>query len=186
MATGVPPEFRGPIARHGPSIDAIARQKYGISGQTLLAKLLKGESSFNMGAVSPAGARGAAQFMPGTRRAVLERFGVDPWRSPEEAVHAAAIHLRGELGHAKGLEGYNPGGGRGYVRQMLGQDVSGVPAGDPGAAAPAGAGGGLISPEQRQDIKRAVVWVTLATAGLVFAGLGLSRSVGVRNPAGAT
>lgn len=183
MAVGVPTEFRGPIARHGPSVDAIARSKYGISGQTLLAKLLKGESSFNMGAVSSANARGAAQFIPGTRRALLERFGVDPWRSPEEAVHGAALHLRGELGHATGLEGYNPGGGQGYVRYILSQDVAGVPAGSPAAAAPAA--GGLISTEQRQSIKRAIVWITLATVGLVFAGLGLSRSVGVRAPTGA-
>lgn len=119
----VPREFKRSIAREGRKLDRFARERYGISGQALLAKTLKGESGFRMGAVSSAGARGAAQFIPGTRNAIVQRFGIDPWRSPEEAVKAARLHMQGKLGHRKGLEGYNPGGGQGYVNYILGQKV---------------------------------------------------------------
>ena len=105
--------------------DRMARAKYGISGDALLAKTEKGESGGRKGAVSNKGARGWFQFMPGTRQAVLKKYGIDPWRSRGEARDAAVLHMLGRLGHAKGLEGYNPGGGRSYVNYILGQKVGG-------------------------------------------------------------
>lgn len=110
-------------ARYGPSVDRVAA-RYGISGAALLLKLVKGESNFSGKAVSNKGARGFGQFMPGTRQAVLQKYGIDPWRSADEAVHAAALHLRGKLGHRKGLEGYNPGDPS-YPGYILSQRVGG-------------------------------------------------------------
>lgn len=110
------------IAYYGPLVDKVA-SKYGISGSALLAKLVQGESGGNPKAVSSAGAKGLTQFMPGVRKAFLDAYGVDAYRSPGEAVYAATLHLRGKLGHGIGLEGYNPGGGQQYVKYILGQKV---------------------------------------------------------------
>ncbi|WP_336485557.1 lytic transglycosylase domain-containing protein [Methylobacterium nigriterrae] len=57
-----------------------------------LTRLIWRESSFRVGVVSPAGAQGVAQFMPGTAR---ERGLVDPF-DPEQAIPHAA-HLLADL-----------------------------------------------------------------------------------------
>lgn len=106
-----------------------------LSGAALLAKLAQGESGDNPAAVSSVGARGDTQFMPSSRQEAIRKFGVDPWRSADEAVHAAALHLRGRINGSTGLEGYNPGGGRAYVDYILGQKVGALGS----AAAPASA-----------------------------------------------
>src|SRR4051812_20217095 len=106
--------------RYGHTVDGIAHQ-YGISGAALLAKLVSGESSDNPDAVSSAGARGRAQFMPGSRETAVQKYGVDPWsHDADQAVHAAALHLRGLINGSKGLEGYNPGSPT-YTKYILGQ-----------------------------------------------------------------
>jgi hypothetical protein len=162
-------------ARYGPSLDHVARRYVNpitgrpLSGTALVLKTLEGESRALSGdgreSVSSAGARGWAQFMPGTRRAAIEAFGVDPWRSPEEAVRALTLHQRGKLGHRAGLEGYNPGGGQGYVDYILGQKVGAPRRGGSGSAttneAPAAsasgfdAGGGLAA--RMVSVERPVV-----------------------------
>lgn len=129
-------------------LDRLSRKRYGIPGNVLLQKLEQGESSDRGDQVSSAGARGWFQFMPGTRRTVLRDFGLDPWRSEKEARDAAVLHLTGYLGNAKGLEGYNPGGGEAYVKYILGQKVSGNPSYTPqatghGTPAPAAPDPGL-------------------------------------------
>lgn len=113
--------------KYGPMVDGIAK-RYGLkSGAKLLLKLAQGESNFNMGAVSSAGARGATQFMPGSRQTAISKYGIDPWRSMDEAMRGAALHLLGRINGSTGLEGYNPGSPsyRGYI---LGQqlDLGGV------------------------------------------------------------
>ena len=118
--------------RYGASVDHIARRYTNpitgkpLSGAALLAKIVSGESSFDRNSVSPVGAKGLAQFMPSSRAEAIRRFGIDPWRTPDEAVHAAALHLRGKINGATGLEGYNPGGGQGYVDYILRQRVGSV------------------------------------------------------------
>jgi hypothetical protein len=107
--------------RWGALADAQAH-KYGVAnGATLLLKIASGESGFNMKAVSSADARGATQFIPSTRDAYVRQYGVDPWKSPEEAIHAAAIYM-----HTSGLAAYNPGGGQGYIDYILNQPISPV------------------------------------------------------------
>ena len=75
-------------ARYAPMI-ARAAQRWSVSAQ-LLAAQLYAESNFNPFAVSPAGAQGIAQFMPGTAPA----YGL---RDPFDA--AAAIDAQAHLMH---------------------------------------------------------------------------------------
>jgi hypothetical protein len=136
-------------AKYGPQLDSVASRYTDpltgkrLTGEALIRKTIKLESGGQRDAVSSAGARGWAQFMPGTRAAVIHQFGVDPWRSPEEAVQALVLHQRGKLGNATGLEGYNPGGGRAYVNEVLGARVGPGRGGRGGvtSAPTAGAGG---------------------------------------------
>lgn len=55
-----------------------------------LARLLWKESRFEPGAISPVGAQGIAQFMPGT----AELYGLKDPFNPAEAIHKAAWYLR--------------------------------------------------------------------------------------------
>jgi hypothetical protein len=79
----VPPAYGLPIAR--------AASRWNVSA-TLLAAQLYAESGFNPFAISPAGARGIAQFMPGTARAYGLR---DPFDAP--AAIQAQAHLMRDL-----------------------------------------------------------------------------------------
>ncbi|HEY2479965.1 MAG TPA: transglycosylase SLT domain-containing protein [Solirubrobacterales bacterium] len=96
----VPGRFRDPL------IDAAA--KWNVSAALLAAQLMA-ESNFNPFAVSPAGAEGIAQFMPGTAAS----YGLaDPF-DPVEAIDAQA-HLMSDLIHQFGspelaLAAYNAG-----------------------------------------------------------------------------
>lgn len=102
VAVDAPPEF-APLFQ-------TAGEKHGIPAG-LLAAQARAESAFNPNAVSPAGAVGISQFMPGTAK----RFGIDP-RVPEQAIDAQAQYMRilldrydGDVGLA--LAGYNWGEG---------------------------------------------------------------------------
>jgi hypothetical protein len=96
----VPPRFRDALSAAG--------AKWNVSAALLAAQLMA-ESNFNPFAVSPAGAQGIAQFMPGTAAS----FGLrDPF-DPVEAIDAQA-HLMSELIHQFGspelaLAAYNAG-----------------------------------------------------------------------------
>src|SRR5690606_13651267 len=76
--------------RYAPAISRAA-QRWNVSA-TLLAAQLKKESGFNPFAVSPAGARGIAQFMPGTAAA----YGLANPHDPDAAIDAQA-HLMRDL-----------------------------------------------------------------------------------------
>ncbi|MBO9523537.1 MAG: transglycosylase SLT domain-containing protein [Nocardioidaceae bacterium] len=65
-----------------------AQQRYGVPA-TLLSAVARQESGYDPAAVSPAGARGLMQLMPGTARSL----GVDPL-DPAQAVDGAARMLR--------------------------------------------------------------------------------------------
>ncbi|MFI5953583.1 transglycosylase SLT domain-containing protein [Cryptosporangium sp. NPDC051539] len=86
-----------------------AGSKHGVS-PALLAAVAKIESGYDPGAVSPAGARGLMQIMPGTAR----ELGVDPL-DPYQAVDGAARLLRRHLNEfgslPLALAAYNAGGG---------------------------------------------------------------------------
>ena len=85
--------------------------KYDLS-PTLLEALVWQESRWREGAVSPAGARGLAQLMPGTAR----QMGVDP-NDPSANLEGGARYLRAQLDTfggdlEKALAAYNAGPGR--------------------------------------------------------------------------
>lgn len=114
----VPREWREAAERWGYLADGQAH-KYGLpNGATLLLKIASGESGFNMRAVSSAGARGGTQFISSTRQSYVEKYGIDPWKNPDEAMHATAIFMK-----TSGLAGYNSGGGQEYIDYILGQKV---------------------------------------------------------------
>lgn len=130
----VPGRFASALAR--------AAQRWNVSA-ALLAAQLHAESNFNPLAVSPAGARGIAQFMPGTAR----QYGLrDPFDAPA-AIDAQARLMRDLLRRFTSvplaLAAYNAGPApvaacmcvpaipetRGYVARILGLlDGSGDPA----------------------------------------------------------
>jgi hypothetical protein len=89
---------------------AQAGAKHGID-PTLLALVAERESGFDPTAVSPAGAQGLMQLMPGTARGL----GVTDAFDPAQAVDGAARLLRGNLDAFgsvdKALAAYNAGGG---------------------------------------------------------------------------
>lgn len=156
--------------------------KYGLkNGATLLLKIASGESGFKMGAVSSAGARGATQFIPETRQSYIQHYGVDPWKSPDEAIHAAAIYM-----HTSGLAAYNPGGGQGYIDYILSQQVqaSGERSRGRGQARgraqpPEGSsGGGGILSGLSGDLMHAGLVATFVIGGATFIGLGITRLFG--------
>ena len=85
--------------------------KYDLSA-TLLEALVWQESRWREGAVSPVGARGLAQLMPGTAR----QMGVDP-NDPSANLEGGARYLRAQLDTfggdiEKALAAYNAGPGR--------------------------------------------------------------------------
>jgi hypothetical protein len=91
-------------------IDASAREKR--LPVELFARLIWRESGFRNSAVSPKGAQGLAQFMPGT---AAERGLADPF-DPEQAIpHSASylMDLRSQLGNfGLAAAAYNAGAGR--------------------------------------------------------------------------
>ncbi len=134
-------------ARYAPTI-ARAAQRWNV-GAALLAAQLYAESGFNPFSVSPAGARGIAQFMPGTGAAYGLRDPFDAAASIDAQARLMRDLLRRFGSVPLALAAYNAGPGavarcgcippypetRGYVARILGL-LRG--AGDSGAA-----GGGL-------------------------------------------
>jgi hypothetical protein len=96
----VPERFREPIAR--------AAQRWNV-GAALLAAQIYAESNFNPFARSPAGARGIAQFMPGT----ADAYGLRNPYDADQAIDAQAHLMRDLLGRfgavPLALAAYNAG-----------------------------------------------------------------------------
>jgi soluble lytic murein transglycosylase-like protein len=88
-----------------------AAQRHGLD-PALLAGLVKQESGFNPNAVSPAGAQGLTQLMPGTAAGL----GVSDPLDPAQALEGGAKYLREQLDRfdgdvARALAAYNAGPG---------------------------------------------------------------------------
>jgi hypothetical protein len=88
-----PSDFRDPFWR---DLIASTEQRVGIPAGSLRAVVEFGERTPN-DRVSSAGARTVFQIIPQTRNAVLEKYGVDAYLSPENAAEAAALLLQEKL-----------------------------------------------------------------------------------------
>ena len=98
----VPAAYRDTIAR--------AASRWNVSAALLAAQLYV-ESGFNPFAVSPAGARGIAQFMPGTARTYGLHDPFDPHRSIPAQAHLMRDLLRQFASVSLALAAYNAGPG---------------------------------------------------------------------------
>jgi len=119
-------------ARFAPAINRAA-QRWSVSA-TLLAAQIYTESGFNPFAVSPAGAQGIAQFMPGTARGMGLADPFDPDQAIDAQAHLMRDLLRQFGAVALALAAYNAGPApvstcgcvppfpetRGYVARILG------------------------------------------------------------------
>lgn len=88
-----------------------ASRAHGVDG-ALVHAVIFAESSYDPKAVSPAGASGLMQLMPGTAR----HYGVEDLFDPEQNVHGGVRHLKGLLDRFDGdlelaLAAYNAGAG---------------------------------------------------------------------------
>ena len=96
----VPSRFRAPLLR--------AAVRWNVSAALLAAQLMA-ESNFNPFAVSPAGAQGIAQFIPGTAASYGLRNPFDPVEAMDAQAHLMS-DLIGELGSPQlALAAYNAG-----------------------------------------------------------------------------
>lgn len=133
VAFGATPSAAGDVSGVPFSDDinaAAARHKL---DPALLAGLIRQESNFNPNAVSPVGARGLTQLMPGTAAGL----GVGDPTDPTQAIEGGARYLRQQLDRfgndpARALAAYNAGPGavlrhggvppyaetQGYVRKV--------------------------------------------------------------------
>ena len=100
MPSFVPAAYRDSIAR--------AASRWNVSA-ALLAAQIYAESGFNPFAVSPAGARGIAQFMPGTARTYGLRNPFDPRESIAAQAHLMRDLLRQFASVSLALAAYNAG-----------------------------------------------------------------------------
>jgi len=98
----VPPAFAAPIAA--------AAQRWNVSA-ALLAAQLYAESGFNPSAVSPAGAQGIAQFMPGTARSLGLADPFDATKAIDAQGHLMRDLLRRFGSVPLALAAYNAGPG---------------------------------------------------------------------------
>ena len=75
--------------------------KLGLPSGLLASVVTKGERS-NNDQVSEAGAKTPFQIIPSTRKAVLDKYGVDAYLSPDNAAEAAGLLLKESLARNKG------------------------------------------------------------------------------------
>lgn len=110
--------------------DAVTK-KLDLPEGVLSSIITKGERS-DASAVSKDGARTVAQIIPSTRKAMMERHGIDAYLSPENAVEVAGLILKENLEKAQGdvreavtryiagTEGKRGPVTRAYVNRVLG------------------------------------------------------------------
>jgi len=176
MATQAPNSYKDPFWS---DLAAGTEQKLGLPSGLLKSVLLYGERS-NADQVSEANAKTPFQIIPATRKAVLDKYGVDAYLSPQNAAEAAGLLLKESLQRNKGdiklaaaeyHGGTNPKNWgprtKSYIERVtagVGQEQAATPATLPGGgdstfqrvmAARGGAGaaaGGAMAPGSIQNI----------------------------------
>jgi tape measure domain-containing protein len=127
--TPTPQPSGGGMPTNAAGWEALTRQmaaEYGLG--SWFVNQIRQESGFNPDAVSPAGARGIGQFMPGTGAAVAAQLGVSTaafWADPRLQLRGAALHMHDLVGSydgdvLAGLVAYNAGSSNAdYLRPFL-------------------------------------------------------------------
>jgi hypothetical protein len=98
MAAGFPESYQDPLYAQ---LDAANEQKLSLPVGLLQSIRTAGEKT-NASQVSSAGATTPYQFTPITRKAILDKFGIDVTLSPENASEGAGLLLRDSLQRGKG------------------------------------------------------------------------------------
>lgn len=98
MATQAPNSYKDPFWS---DLASSTEQKLGLPSGLLKSVLLYGERS-NADQVSEANAKTPFQIIPATRKAVLDKYGVDAYLSPQNAAEAAGLLLKESLQRNKG------------------------------------------------------------------------------------
>ena len=75
---------------------SVTEQKLGLPDGLLASIVTKGERS-NADQVSEAGAKTPFQIIPATRKAAIDKYGIDPYLSPENAAEVAGLLLKDSL-----------------------------------------------------------------------------------------
>lgn len=140
--TDTPVSYKDPLYA---SLDAKTEAKLGLPDGLLAGIRTKGERS-NADQVSEAGAKSVYQIIPTTRDAVLKKYGIDAYLSPENASEAAGLLLKESLERNKGdarlaVAEYHGGTDRANwgprTKAYVGRVSGGLPAADAAPAAPA-------------------------------------------------
>lgn len=98
MATTPPNSYKDP---YWAELSAAAERKHGLPEGLLVSIVQNGERS-NNDQVSEAKARTVYQITDSTRKLVLDKYGIDPLLSPENAAESAALLLKEGLQRNKG------------------------------------------------------------------------------------
>ncbi len=99
MATrDIPTSYKDPFWS---DLAANTEQKLGLPSGLLVSVLTRGERS-NADQVSEAGARTPFQIIPATRKAVLDKYGIDAYLNPQTAAEAAGLLLKESLDRNQG------------------------------------------------------------------------------------
>jgi hypothetical protein len=98
MAAEFPKSYKDPLYAE---LDAKTERKLGLPSGLLAAIRTRGERS-NADQVSEANAETPYQFIPSTRRAIVDKYGIDPMLSPSNASEAAGLLLKESLDRNKG------------------------------------------------------------------------------------
>lgn len=98
MANSTPNSYKDP---YWTDLATATEAKLGLPDGLLAAIVTKGERS-NHDQVSEAGAKTVFQIIPSTRKAAIEKYGVDPYLSPENAAEVAGMLLKDSLQRNKG------------------------------------------------------------------------------------
>jgi len=98
MADNAPNSYKDP---YWTDLATATEAKLGLPDGLLAAIVTKGERS-NHDQVSEAGAKTVFQITPPTRKAAIDKYGIDPYLSPDNAAEVAGLLLKDSLQRNKG------------------------------------------------------------------------------------
>lgn len=140
MATDAPNSHKDP---YWSDLSSATEEKLGLPTGLLSSIVTKGERS-NNDQVSEAGAKTPFQIIPATRKAAIEKYGIDPYLSPENAAEVAGHLLKDSLDRnggdvAQAVAEYHGGTDRtnwgsktkAYVNRVMSGQRAGEQAADP-------------------------------------------------------